>query len=370
MKSKLAVVLPLISISLLASCNNSVSQEKKVSLTYGTNITLDTVSDLKELTNDELLVKTRDEEEVFLLAVYQGDYSKECLCWSTFKEVVRKYMNVHADMVYLYNAHNQNEESKSLGIEKLNNSTPYLYVFNGQKVIAKFSYNNRKDKAIFEDTTSETMYKRVMKVVNRSQLIYIDELFIKTCNVKSNNDVVVMFMRSGCGDCKYALPNVVIPYFKEHKIEVNLYLYDMQKVWEDSHAEGASESQAKAYQNLKDEYGLSEKGNATFGYKNGVVPTIQKIRGGVIKDAAVYFNDSVSKKEDGSYYISSSYYSESRLANLTFLKDKKDFPTILEGMTITDGVLEMESGGYYFTQNAANVYHKPIFEAFLDYYLS
>lgn len=365
MKTKIAL-LPAILLSLLTSCGNSIDEKDKAYLTYGTNIALDSINQLKELSNLELLAKTRDEKEVFLLAVHQGNYSKDCLCWTTFKNVIKEYMNAHNDMVYLYNAQDQNEALQSLGIEKVNSSTPYLYVFNGQKVIAKFNYDNRRDKALFEDTTSETMYKRVMKVVKRSHLIYVDESFLKA----NKDDAVVMFMRNACGDCKYAIPNVVIPYINEKKIEQNVYLFDMQKVWDISNAEGASEADAKAYQQLKDKYGLSETGNATYGYGQGVVPTIQALKGSTIKSAAVYFNDRVDKKEDNTYYISSSYYSDSRLANLEYLKDKKDIPTVLEGMTVTDGVLENGRGGYYLAQNIANVYHKPLFEAFLDYYLS
>ena len=95
------------------------------------------------------------------------------------------------------------------------------------------------------------------------------------------------------------------------------------------------------------------------------MPTIQYRKNGKIEAAAIYFNDVVSKKEDGSYYISDSFYSEERKAAL---KDQYTFPNVIKGMTLSEGVIEGNNGTYYWAQEAANRYHKPNFEAFLDYY--
>lgn len=368
MKLKLVTLIPLLTISLLSSCKESIKPEDRPYLTYGSNIYVDSINDLKEINSAELLAKTRDENELFLLAVYQGDYSKDCLCWTTFKNTIMNYVNIYYNNVYLFNAQEQTEALLNLKIEKLNRSTPYLYIFNGQKTLAKFSYANKKDQMIFEDATAVTMDKRISKVVNRSHLIYTYSDYID--HLSDKLDSVVLFMRNGCGDCRYVIPNIVIPYINEKRINKNIYLFDMQDVYDNSKKEDASEEEQASYQQLKDTYGLSVEGNATYGYGKGVVPTIQVRRGKQVRSAAVYFNDEVSKKEDGSYYISDSYYTEKRISSLEYLEGKTDFPTILKDMTLNDGVLENGMGGYYLSQNIANVYHKPIFESFLDYYLS
>ena len=354
------LILPLLLVPLLTSC-----QKEKVTLTYGT-YTQNTIYSIKELTTSELLAKAKDDQEVFLLAVYQDEYSEGCLCWQTFENVIATYMNNIHEVVYAYNAYNQSDAIKHLKIEKMEESTPTLYIFNGEKTVAKFSYRNNQDMAIFEDTTGEAMFTRVHKYIERPKMYYVDEAYLDECY--SKKDLAILFMRNKCGDCKYVLPNVIIPYIKKHSLATDLYLFDLQKIYDAARNEFATQEEKEAYQNLKDKYGLSEQGNATFGYQYGVVPTIQFIKNGVIDGASVYFNDEVIKKEDGSYYLSNSYYSEERLANLKYLANAS-FTTVLKGMGIKEGIMENKNGGYYWSQEEASKYHKPILEAFLDYYM-
>ena len=81
---------------------------------------------------------------------------------------------------------------------------------------------------------------------------------------------------------------------------------------------------------------------------------------------AVYFNDTIAQKEDGTFYIADSYYTKERLPYLKYLKGSN--PNVLKDMTLKDGVLKSKNG-YYWSQEAASKYHKPLFEAFLDYYI-
>ena len=65
MKNKvLLLITTALVFSSLTGCKKEVN---KIHLTYGTKMQVN-LSNLKELSNDELLVKTRDEKEVFLLA--------------------------------------------------------------------------------------------------------------------------------------------------------------------------------------------------------------------------------------------------------------------------------------------------------------
>ena len=357
---KYVFLLPIILLPLLTSCS-----KEKEALTYGTYVEAN-IASLRELSNEELLVKARDEEETFLLAVYQDSYSSFCECWTTFQNVIVNYVNTYHESVYIFNAYNQNEQLANLKIEKIKDSAPYLYVFKGEKTLAKYTYNNGSQKAIFENTNGKAMYNAVHKVITAPTMYYVDETYLDS-QIMEDKDLIVVFMRRGCGDCKYVIPNVIIPYINENILKEKLYLFDMQDSYDLSKKVDATEDEKNQYQNLKNYYALSEKGSSKYGYKEGVVPTIQCIKKGRIADAAVYFNDEISKREDGTYYISDSYYSEERLEHINYLNGCQ-FQTKLKGMTVTEGVLENPNGGYYWSQEVASRYHTPILKAFLDYY--
>lgn len=353
---KKLMLLPLLVLPLLTGCDGNKEVEK-CRLTFGSKMQEGNKDAIKELSNSELIVKTRDQQEVFLLAVYQDQYSEDCLCWKTYKEVLKTYCYKYRGLVYTYNAHNQDETLSHLKIEKLNESTPYLYIFNGEKLVKKFSHANNKQRKIFEDISAKEMMNQVNEYVERPLLYYVDEE-----NIVVDAIQVVMFMRSGCSDCKYSLSEVILPYINSHDNVSDIYLFDMQKYYEMAKI---YEEEKEVYQSLKDKYGLSEKEGNPFGYQQGVVPTIQYRKNGKIEGAAIYFNDVVSKKDDGSYYISDSFYTEERKEAL---KDQYIFPNVIKGMTLTEGVIERNNGSYHWAQEAANRYHKPNFEAFLDYY--
>lgn len=355
------MLLPLLVLPLLTGCDGN-KVVKKSRLTFGSKMQEGNKDAIKELSNSELLVKTRDEQEVFLLAVYQDQYSEECLCWNTYKEVLKTYCYKYGGLVYLYNAHNQDETLSHLKIEKLNTSTPYLYIFNGEKLVKKFSHANNKQRKIFEDTSAKEMAEQVNEYVARPLLYYVDEE-----NIIDNGPQVVMFMRHGCSDCKFTLGEVIIPYINEHSIIKEICLFDMQKYYDLAKYSGASEEDKQYYQNLKNKYGLSEADNNPVGYQQGVVPTIQLRQNGKAVAAAVYFNDVVEKREDGTYFIANSFYSEERREAL---KNHYYFPYIIKGMNITEGIIEGKNNTYYWSQEAANEYHKPNFEAFLGCYVT
>ena len=355
----LFTIVPTILISLVGCSKTNDS------LTYGTYIT-QSKETLKELSSSELNEKAKNEKEVFLLAVYQGQYSKTCNCWIVFENIIVSYMNTYHEMVYLFNGQEQSETVSSLNIAKINESTPYLYVFNGERQIASFSYKNSQDKAIFEDTTAQAMNKRIHSKVNKPELYYVDDKYLDQ-NLKNRSKSIVLYARNGCGDCSYVLPNVIIPYIKKTSFSEGILVFDMQNYYEQSISPGSEESQ-NIYQSIKDKYELSASSNATFGYRQGVVPTIHYYESGVVKDTTVFFNDLVDKKDYGKYYVSDSYYSNERLSNLTYLKGAS-FQTVLKGMELNNAdVIEVNESTYIWSQAAATKYHTPFLEAFLNYY--
>ena len=359
-KNRLVLLLIPLAFSSLTSCSSS-----KGFLTFGTYVN-QSIESLETLSNSQLISKA-DSNETFLLAVYQGGYSEDCKCWITFQNIITYYMNRYNERVYVYDGQKQDDSLAHLKIEKINDSSPSLYIFKGNDQIAKFSEMRSKDKGIFTDTTGEAMYKRVHKVVNRPKAYYVDDDYLKE-NLSKSPKTILSFVRRDCGDCNYVIPNVIIPYINNNKLKSNLWIFDLQDLFNLSKSETATKEEKEQYQTLKNSYGLSASGNAAYGYQEGVVPTTHYYENGVLKDASVFFNDAVTQREDESYYISDSYYSEERLSNLHYLKGV-NFTTCLKNMELENtSVLYTQSGKPYWSQSKASEYHTPLFKAFLDYY--
>ena len=356
----LLATLPLL-FSSLSGCTSSESNR----VTYGTLISQD-INSLVTLSTADLYNKAMNEEETFLLAVYQGLYSDDCLCWNTFQSTIASYMNKYQNYVYLYDAQSQNNSISDLEIDKYDSSEPCLYVFKGKKQLARYSYLSSVDMELFEN--SEIMNQKISKVVEPAKLLYVDDEYLAK-SIKEKNESVVLFARSGCSDCNYVLPYVIIPYMNSHNTSKNICIFDMQKLYELSKDEDATEQEKALYQATKDKYGLSASANSDFGYQQGVVPTIQYYKDGELKDVSVFFNDKVDQKEDGSFYVSDSYYTSERVSKLSYLKDV-NFTTILKGIYLEENmVAQTKSGTYYWLQDHAANYHIPIFKAFLDEYV-
>ena len=351
----------------LLFCSLTACTDTDGTLTYGTYNKQD-LNSLKTLTNEDLVNKAKNDRETFLLATYQGTYSETCTCWSTFLNVIVSYTNEFHENIYLYDTQLQDSSVSSLNIEKFNDSTPCLYIFRGEKQLAKYSYKNSLDKDLFEDTSLKLLDKKIHRVVHKPNMFYVTKNYLAD-NLNKVKEVAVLFMRNGCSDCSYIIPNVLIPYISDHAFAKDIWLFDMQHYYDLRNDETVSEEERGQYQALKDQYGLSITGNQAFGYQQGVVPTLQYYSNGVLKDATVFFNDSVSQKEDGSFYISDSYYTEERLSSLKYMKGA-NFKTVLKDMPLNnDEVMQTKSGGYYWLQAAAAKYHTPILKAFLDYYM-
>ena len=358
----LSLLIPLV-FSNLASCGSSSTPKQ---LTYGTMITQE-VTALKELSNTELFDKGYNEEETFILAAYQGEYSKDCTCWDPFKNLITTYMNRYHECIYLFDAQAQDDDASGFKIRKLQSSTLYFYVFKGHKKLAEFANNNQKFEEMFNSV--EELYKGIHKQVSAPNLYYVDDEYLKE-NLAKEEQSIVLFARRTCGDCKYVIPNVILPYINSHEIKKNIYLFDMQDAYDISRNETATDEEKAYYQGIKDYYGLSVSGNETYGYKTGVVPTMSYYEKGVVKDTTVFFNDAIDQRSDGTFYVSESYYSEERLPNLNYLKNKKASDSILVGKSIENQDINQTSGGaYYWSQSAAAKVHKPLLLAFLDYYL-
>ena len=363
MKKKFLVLLgiPLLFYS-LTSCSDTNG-----TLTYGTYLEQD-LNSLKTLNNDELVNKTKNDKETFLLATYQSSYSEDCLCWSTFLNVIVKYSNEYHEVFYLYDTQSKDDSVSNLKIESFSDSTPCLYIFKGEKQLVKYSYKNNKDKDLFEDTSLKLLDKSIHKYVHKPYMFYVDKNYLVE-SLSKTKEVGVLFMRNGCSDCSYVIPNVLIPYINDHSFAKDIWVFDMQYYYDLRNDETASEEEKGQYKALKDQYGLSTTSNQTYGYQQGVVPTLQYYSEGVLKDATVFFNDVVGQKEDGSFFVSDSYYTSERLPNLRYMKGFGKDSVLKDKAISSENVGQTKSGNYYWMQKDAAKYHTPILKAFLDYYM-
>ena len=142
---------------------------------------------------------------------------------------------------------------------------------------------------------------------------------------------------------------------------------DLQNEYRTSNKGDATEEERSLYQNTKDGCNLSESSSPEYGYARGVVPTIQHYKEGALDDSSVFFNDKIARNEDGSFYIQESFYSETRLTSLKYVGNVKY--SVLKGMSVNEeDTIPKSSGSYFWAQEKAAVYHKPLLEAFLDNY--
>ena len=354
----LLIGLPLLLVSL-----NGCANQKKI-LTYGTYIP-QTIFSLKELSNAELVNKANN-KETFLLAVYQGQYSENCNCWVTFENVIANYMNKYHEQVYVFDSQAQDETVSKFKIAKVDQSTPYLYIFEADRQVACFNFSDKKDKTMFEEINGDAMYKGVHKKINSPKMYFANDAYIKE-NVLTKDEAVLLFIRNSCEDCKYVLPNVLVPYINNKEVKKDIYVFDLDPLLKKDAV--TSNSEEWQYQKTKDYYNLSNAKGNPLGYNNGFVPTIQYYEEGILKDAAVYFNDVVEKNENDEYYISDSFYTQERLTSLHYLTNVKT-PTVLKGLKLSDDqVVKTDKGYVFMAQEKAAEYHDPLFKAFLDRYL-
>ena len=375
MKHTKLLLLPALMVSLsLSSCGQQEGDtDKRPIMTYGSYIEYKP-NTLKVLSNDELYNRLYNENEVMLLAVYQGDYSEDCACWTTFKNIICMMTKYVHYQVYLFNAQTQDDSVKELKIKKVAGSTPMFYIFNGKKQLACFSEANKRDKELFEysaNAYTELAGRIGQYVQPYSYLYYVNEESLDKL-IAEQYVRRVFFIRSKCSDCKYTINNVLMPYLEDcynrNYLINSCYVFDMQPYYD---YQKNNEFDEPVYSNLKEKYHLSSKTDEEFGYYQGVVPTAQKYWGGELISASVFFNDVVSKDENDDYYISDSYYTEERLPYLDYLSENHAGDSIehkvLKGMKLDkDDVLFTNNGTPYWAQEKAAEYHTPLLKAFLE----
>ncbi len=346
----------------LVQCTNPSSTMK---LTYGSYITTSDVTnpDVKQISHSDLSLKMSKDSttnnENFLLVM--ADPSSSCACWPTFKPVLKQFIKEYHYNVYFIDF-KEFEGKDSFGLTFKTGYVSFAVV-KGTKILRQYP-----DCHVFE--TAKDLKAELDKYVSAPELYLVDEDYLNN-QFKNGNDVVVQYIRSGCGDCNYVNPHVMWPYAYENSLKLKMFVIDLQDLYDKQAEEKAKGEELTSYQEFKNEHNLSTLRTMEFGYGQGVVPTIQYYKKGQLQDATVYFNDTV-EKVDGKFIITESYYSEYRESKLHYLPLKGT--RVLEGKELKEeevGIYPLSDGTnyYYWKQANAAVYHNELLKDFLDYYL-
>lgn len=349
MNMKTVKFIPL--IILTASSLMGCRSDNRFAITYGTYVSTSAIN----LSYEQFIAKLNHNENM-IVATYDGELSPGCSCWTGFKAIIDSYVNKTHTIVYQIDR-KEFEEKERFGITLLASSDPTLLITKEGEINAEY-FKSKNNEALF--TKYDSFVSALNKVVKKPRLMlvnqdYLDNALYVSSGANYNQNQIVYYFRETCGDCSYCTPHVLTPYFSKYNDKQEILCIDIDPMRADM----------TAYAAFKTAYKLTAEGDATYGYDGGVVPTLQVWKSGQLVDACVYFNDSVTKDEEGKWHVSNSYYTEERVKNLKYTN------TVLMGMELKDEeITTIEEYNYsYWNQDAAAEHHNKILTSFLDYYV-
>lgn len=352
-KRILLLLLAPFALTTMTGCGTNI---RKMKLTFGTYVTTSDNSnpDTTLISYDDLSLKmsknSSSNNENFLLVI--PDPEGSCVCWSTFQPILKQFIKETNYRIYQVNQSSFGENDDRFGLSFKKGYVTFA-IIEGTTIKQQYP-----DSHVFNNATG--LKAEIDKYVTAPDMYYVSQDYLND-QIKIGNTVLVSYVRSGCGDCQYALPNILVPYTYVQGYKTKLFLIDLQELYE---------KDANSYQIFMDDFNLSEKYNVEFGYGKGFVPTTQYYKNGILIDASVYFNDEISLI-DGKYVITNSFYDEHRIEHLKYLTGVQT--KILKGKELpakeVKSYTDKEGGVHYFwNQSDADNYHRPLLEAFLNKY--
>ena len=340
----------------LSGCN----LDKRARLTYGTLV--DTTAE--QLEYGELATKVNRGENM-LVAVYQDGLP--CGCWSTFHEVLDQYVDKYDTKVYYIASSQFSSDSEKFGLTILSGtSDPTFALIKDGKKVNEYIYG-KDTKPMFQ--TLSGLRKVVNRIAKDPQYFYVNQEYLDNALFVTKEEVLVHYIWYFCPDCNDCFPEVLLPYSKNNDFSKKVLIMDLAiegLLIENGSINKLSEGYVQFLREHKMSY---YEGNETFGYDRGFVPTTQIWRNGELVDMNVYFNDAVSKNDNGEFYVSRSYYTEERVQHLGYTNEVlQDKPLSEEQVNVS---INSETGveSYSWKMDYARLYHKPILEAFLNKYV-
>lgn len=356
MKKIALLTLPLLlGIIPLSGCGKTVAKTK---LQYGQMIDNEVV-----YIDYQTLKEKFESKGSFLVTVY----AKTCSCWTLFHSVLNQYITENHVQVFAVNYDAFHDESgktlDNFGLKIQSGYTSFAIVNNGEFTINEKSDNINwfKNQQAFKDFMADKVILPKMFYISLNEM---DQLY------KSPETSVIYFARNNCGDCTYLDKHVLNSYEAKN----NLYILDCETIGIREYGEDGNltpASQVK-WTEFKENYRLASKNNPTYGFDTGYVPTLFLFNGNSngnpdIKAGSVYFNDSITKKDD-KYYVEKTYYTEDRNKNQPYLTNFTG-TKVLDNLEIKDQEVGHWGEYVYWDQDAASKYHTPLVKAFLDYSL-
>lgn len=343
MKRKIVkFLLPLsifLSFSGLVSCGPKPFTSK-VKLDYGEirENDLNSIDELGLVLYEDLQAKIYDKESFILLI--KG--TAGCSCWTDFDPTITKYINnTHVRTITVDYTAFINKDS--FGLYTVGGHMPSIAIFNRGTLVYQ-AVHGRDNKKIFTDY--QTLYEFMSSHTVLPKMYLITKTTLDTY-FTSSKEFTLYIERSLCNDCSTVNREVLQGWQETIQDNPNnyLYIFDIQKY------QGTEE-----YQTIKDCLGMSEEGDSTFGWGTGYIPTFQHRTGSTITDMIVVNNDTYNKDTK----LISSYFTTSRVNNLSFLKNDETIKTkVLDGMQLDN----------YSKDEYIKAYHNPITKLFLNTYI-
>jgi len=135
--------------------------------------------------------------------------------------------------------------------------------------------------------------------------------------IESNEVVYIYYLRRKCPDC-----------MSFHQLFLNQWIlrgqYDKTKKIYNFDLDPYREKDEASYKEIKNTFLLSKSSNPKLGYKEGVVPTIQKYENGQLSKMAVIYNDDENPEDSNYYTIIDGYYKDAPFMNQRF-EDYSDY---------------------------------------------
>ena len=346
MKKKLlfTLIAPMMVLS-IQGCGSNVGMK----LTYGTYITTedDKNCDAREIKYSDLSLRMSEgsgyRNENFLLTIAP---TNGCLCWAKFQAVLKSFISDTHYLVYQIKC-TELDGKDSFGLNYQEGHVTFA-IIKGGTVLKQYLAND-----VLE--SKEALKAEVDKFVRAPELYFVEQDYLNDA-IKYGETALVEYMKSSCGDCNYVDPNILWPYVHLNSLTTKMYVIDLDKLV----LEGESD-----YQAFKNNHRLSNVFSEEYGYETGFVPTFQYYERGTLKSASVFFNDFVAKVGE-EFKVVNSFYSDERLRHLDYAKSVKT--NVLKGLTLQEDDVLAYAGEYYWKQDKAAVYHKPLLEAFLKTY--
>jgi hypothetical protein len=324
------------------------------------------------------LIESRKQSFVLLIA----DVNTTCLCFSYLRESLIAYLKVSNAFVYAINPTEFNGGVKNYDL-KVSSAEGYETVAIFEKGALKYQrQRNGQDDAWSKD--SATFISWMEARVSVSSMLYIDLKQLEaavngTASLNGLDQFTIGFFRDRCTDCRYLSDNFLLTYNAGTHGESYVIDCDVPGMHDpkDGTTDPTTESKA-AWTAFKDKYGLSTTMNTTLGYGSGYVPCFQNRQNGEIRDMEVYVNDDISLNADQSTCsISDTYWDGSRSheffdsAKTDVVKDFKQVAA-LKAISKDDYSTIVYEGQTYYSWNhdKAAIYHDPLLQSFLDYYVA